>query len=76
MVGVEGHNPSGHCLIASKIVDRIPLSVSSTENLPPAKKQAVDQYLQSTNAVVAMPELSLVGKLVVHISHNKIKNKS
>lgn len=64
MVGVEGHNPSGHCLIASKIVDHIPLSASSTENLPPTKKQAMDQYLQSANAVAAMPELSLVRKLV------------
>lgn len=60
VVGVEGHNPSGHCLIASKIVDRIPLSVSSTENLPPTKKQAMDQDLQSTNASCAMPELSLI----------------
>lgn len=68
MVGVEGHNPSGHCLIASKIVDHIPLSVSSTGNPAPSKKQAMDQDLQSTNASCAMPELSLVGKLVLHIS--------
>ncbi|CAN4090508.1 unnamed protein product [Withania somnifera] len=50
VVGLEGHNPSGHCLIALKIVDRMPLSPSSMENLPPTKRQAMDQHLESTNA--------------------------
>ncbi|KAL2484471.1 putative microtubule-associated protein futsch [Abeliophyllum distichum] len=60
VVGVEGHNPSGHCLIASKIVDYVPLSVPSNENLPPAKKQAVDKDLQSTNPSQETRELSLI----------------
>ncbi|KAL3501055.1 hypothetical protein ACH5RR_035504 [Cinchona calisaya] len=60
VVGVEGHNPSGHCLIASKIIDSVPLSVSSNENLHPAKKQALDQNVQSNDLSGPMPELSLI----------------
>lgn len=39
VVGIEGHNPSGHCFIASKLIDSIPISVD--DQLPSAKKQAV-----------------------------------
>ena len=60
---MEGHNPSGHCLVASKIIDYVPLSVSSSENLHPPKKQALDQTVQSTDSSCPTPELSLVGKL-------------
>ena len=61
---MEGHNPSGHCLVASKIIDYVPLSVSSSENLHPPKKQALDQTVQSTDSSCPTPELSLVGKLL------------
>ncbi|XP_031125202.1 DNA polymerase alpha subunit B [Ipomoea triloba] len=60
VIGVEGHNPSGHCLIASKIIDHIPSSVSSDEGLHPAKKQAMNQELQRTNTYGAVSELSLI----------------
>ncbi|VAI79658.1 unnamed protein product [Triticum turgidum subsp. durum] len=40
VVGIEGHNPSGHCFVASKLTDSIPISVD--DQLPCAKKQAVD----------------------------------
>ncbi|KAK9276974.1 hypothetical protein L1049_006513 [Liquidambar formosana] len=60
VVGIEGHNPSGHCLIASKILDSIPLSVSADRNLHPAKKQALDQEFQSINPSLNLPELSLI----------------
>lgn len=60
VVGVEGHNPSGHCLIASKLIDYVPLSVSENENLHPAKKPAMDQNLQLTDASCALQELSMV----------------
>ncbi|VAI91720.1 unnamed protein product [Triticum turgidum subsp. durum] len=40
VVGIEGHNPSGHCFVASKLIDSIPVSVD--DQLPCAKKQAVD----------------------------------
>ncbi|CAL4911022.1 unnamed protein product [Urochloa decumbens] len=40
VVGIEGHNPSGHCFVASKLIDLIPVSVDT--QLPTAKKQAVD----------------------------------
>ncbi|XP_059657746.1 uncharacterized protein LOC132304194 [Cornus florida] len=59
VVGIEGHNPSGHCLIASKIIDCIPLSVSADENSHPAKKQAVDQEFQLTDSHM-LGELSLI----------------
>nr|CAD1820003.1 unnamed protein product [Ananas comosus var. bracteatus] len=41
VIGIEGNNPSGHCLIASKVVDY--LTSSSDADLPPAKKPAVNQ---------------------------------
>ncbi|XP_066378201.1 uncharacterized protein [Miscanthus floridulus] len=40
VVGIEGHNPSGHCFVASKLIDSIPVSVDA--QLPSAKKQAID----------------------------------
>lgn len=60
MVGVEGHNPSGHCLIASKIIDRAPLSLSSNEDSHPAKRHAMDQNLLLTESSHAMSELSMI----------------
>lgn len=65
MVGVEGHNPSGHCLIATKIVDYVPLSVSDDDNLRQAKRQAVDQEFQPADSSDTSSDLSLVGKLVI-----------
>ncbi|KAL3835659.1 hypothetical protein ACJIZ3_010395 [Penstemon smallii] len=59
VVGVEGHNPSGHCLIASKIIDYVPLSAISNEQHP-AKRQAMDQNLQLPNPSQDMSELSLI----------------
>ncbi|XP_073012947.1 uncharacterized protein [Typha latifolia] len=47
-VGIEGHNPSGHCFIASKLVDSIPISVEA--DLPPNKKPAVAQESQSCSS--------------------------
>ncbi|KAL6983838.1 hypothetical protein U1Q18_017212 [Sarracenia purpurea var. burkii] len=67
VVGVEGHNPSGHCLIASKIVDYIPLSVSFDEHLHPTKKQAVNLDFQSTDPSHVLAELSMVCKLKLDI---------
>ncbi|XP_022887623.1 DNA polymerase alpha subunit B [Olea europaea var. sylvestris] len=60
VVGIEGHNPSGHCLIASKIVDCVPLSVSLNDNLPPGKKQAMDKDLHSIVPSQESRELSLI----------------
>ena len=37
---IESHNPSGHCFGSSKLTDAIPISVD--DQLPCAKKQAVD----------------------------------
>lgn len=41
VIGVEGHNPSGHCLMASKIIENSPITYDGGI-LPPAKKQAID----------------------------------
>ncbi|XP_037497770.1 DNA polymerase alpha subunit B isoform X2 [Jatropha curcas] len=60
IVGVDGHNPSGHCLIASKVVDSIPLSATSGEDLHPAKKQALDQDTQSTDLSYPPKEISML----------------
>ncbi|XP_051122291.1 uncharacterized protein LOC127245449 [Andrographis paniculata] len=59
VVGVEGHNPSGHCLIASKIINFIPWSVpSSDEN--PAKRQTMDHSLKLSRPLQDKSELSLI----------------
>ncbi|CAI9093266.1 OLC1v1028731C2 [Oldenlandia corymbosa var. corymbosa] len=60
VVGVEGHNPSGHCLIASRIIDHVPFSVSSDENLHPSKKPALDQNVQLVDPSDTAPELSFI----------------
>lgn len=62
VVGVEGHNPSGHCLIASKVIDYVPMSVPSDEYLHPTKKHAVDQEFQFSDPSM-LGELSMVCKL-------------
>ncbi|KAL0421519.1 UNVERIFIED_CONTAM: DNA polymerase alpha subunit B [Sesamum latifolium] len=59
VVGVEGHNPSGHCLIASKMIDYVTLSVISSEQHP-SKRQAMDHSLQLTNHSHDTSEVSLV----------------
>ena len=66
MVGVEGHNPSGHYLIATKIVDYVPLSVSDDDNSRQTKRQAVDQDNHPADSSDTPPDLSLVCKLVIH----------
>ncbi|KAL5991145.1 hypothetical protein ACLOJK_012051 [Asimina triloba] len=43
VIGIEGHNPSGHCLTALRLVDSLPFPVNPNADLPPAKKQAVDE---------------------------------
>ncbi|KAH7857898.1 hypothetical protein Vadar_017717 [Vaccinium darrowii] len=61
VVGVEGYNPSGHCLIASKLIDCVPMSVPvpSDEDLHPTKKQAIDQEFQLTDPSM-LGELSMI----------------
>ncbi|KAK1365684.1 DNA polymerase alpha subunit B [Heracleum sosnowskyi] len=60
VIGIKGHNPSGHCLIASEIIDYVPLSDSSDENSQPAKKQALDQDLIQTDLSHVLPEISVL----------------
>ncbi|XP_068665960.1 uncharacterized protein [Aristolochia californica] len=60
VIGIDGHNPSGHCLIASKVVDFLPLSASTDEGLPPLKKQAVDVEYKPLSPCVSSESLSLV----------------
>ncbi|TKY47740.1 DNA polymerase alpha subunit B [Spatholobus suberectus] len=59
VVGIGGHNPSGHCFVASKLVDSIPISVAD-ENLNPAKKQAIDKENQPTDLLCKQRELSMI----------------
>ncbi|XVF85182.1 hypothetical protein PTKIN_Ptkin17bG0097900 [Pterospermum kingtungense] len=60
VVGIKGHNPSGHCLIASEIVDSIPLSIAADTNLPPAKKQALDGEIHGTKLSCAPAEITVI----------------
>lgn len=66
VVGIEGHNPSGHCLIASKVVDSIPLSAAADVNLPPKKKQALDQEMQLSDLSCTQEELTVVHLFCLH----------
>ncbi|KAF8378143.1 hypothetical protein HHK36_029480 [Tetracentron sinense] len=59
VVAIEGNNPSGHCLIASKVVDSIPVVLSPDVSMPPGKKQAMDQEIQPSPSSL-LAELSLV----------------
>lgn len=58
IVGIEGQNPSGHCLIASKLVDSVPLSATVAVNQHPTKKQALDLVVESTDASYVQKEIS------------------
>ncbi|XP_062110595.1 uncharacterized protein LOC133822327 [Humulus lupulus] len=60
IVGIEGHNPSGHCLIASKVVDSIPLFNMADLNMNPTKKQALDKEIQSNDLSSKQEELSVI----------------
>lgn len=42
IVGIEGQNPSGHYLTASKLVDSVPFTRAVDIDLPPAKRQNLD----------------------------------
>ncbi|XP_071696049.1 uncharacterized protein [Rutidosis leptorrhynchoides] len=61
VVGVEGHNPSGHYLIATKIVDYVPLSVSDDDDkLHQTKRQALDRANQPADPSDILSDLSLI----------------
>ncbi|KAL1808209.1 hypothetical protein ACET3Z_025199 [Daucus carota] len=58
VIGIKGDNPSGHCLIASEIIDHVPLLDSNDENSQPSKKQALDKDLIQTDLSHAQSEIS------------------
>ncbi|XP_022151968.1 DNA polymerase alpha subunit B isoform X2 [Momordica charantia] len=60
VVGIEGHNPSGHCLIASKLVDYFPLSATVDPILPPAKKRALNHDIQPMDQSSTQSKLSMI----------------
>ncbi|PKA50073.1 hypothetical protein AXF42_Ash021104 [Apostasia shenzhenica] len=51
VIGVEGHNPSGHCLVASKIIENKPVSLDA--GLPPAKKPVMDHDEQNPPGIIS-----------------------
>lgn len=55
-------------MIASELVDSIPLSTAADVNLHPAKKQALDQEIQSIDLSHKHEELSVVCKLVFYVT--------
>lgn len=65
VVGVEGHNPSGHCLIATKIVDYIPLTAPHDEYFHGTKIQAMDLDKQPPDSSDISSDLSLVCKIFI-----------
>ncbi|CAI9293661.1 unnamed protein product [Lactuca saligna] len=59
VAGIKGHNPSGHYLIATKIVDFVPLSVPDDENIPQKKRQVMDENNKPTDLSDITSDLSL-----------------
>ncbi|KAL1538983.1 hypothetical protein AAHA92_27662 [Salvia divinorum] len=59
VVAVEGRNPSGHCVIASNIINYAPLSAATDEEHP-SKKQALGHDLQLRKPSLDTPEVSLI----------------
>lgn len=61
IVGIEGQNPSGHYLTASKLLDSVPLIRAVDVDLPPAKRQNLDQeVLVPTEESCERSEVSFV----------------
>ncbi|XP_031474526.1 uncharacterized protein LOC116246801 [Nymphaea colorata] len=60
VVGVTGHNPSGHCFVVSKLVDSFPLLGPPHVNYPPAKRPAIDPEPDLMTDSAAPRELSLI----------------
>ncbi|KAI5069353.1 hypothetical protein GOP47_0015654 [Adiantum capillus-veneris] len=63
VIGVDGHNPSGHCLVASRIVDSIPMSVKDDlleSQAPQAKRQVLDD-----SGPLAVPKASKALSMVI-----------
>ncbi|KNA16145.1 hypothetical protein SOVF_091810 [Spinacia oleracea] len=60
VVGVIGTNPSGHCLVASKLVDAIPLLPSVDFNPHPAKRLALNEQGLSNHQSPALAEISVI----------------
>lgn len=51
IIGVEGHNPSGHCLVVTRLVDSIPINVHDGNfgaEVPHAKRQATDTSIPTS----------------------------
>lgn len=62
IIGVEGHNPSGHCLVASRIVDCIPMLVKDDafeSQAPKAKRQVIEASIPVASTATSKP-LSMV----------------
>ncbi|XP_073224975.1 uncharacterized protein [Cicer arietinum] len=59
VVGIGGHNPSGHCLVASKLVDCVPTPVAN-EDFNPSKKLAIDKENPPTDLLCNQRELSMI----------------
>ncbi|CAA7403223.1 unnamed protein product [Spirodela intermedia] len=58
VIGVEGHNPSGHCLIVSKVIDFLPIFVPPIT--PSAKKQVMDKEYLPGSIIEKTKLLSLI----------------
>eukprot|EP01018_Ginkgo_biloba_P020201 Gb_04482 [translate_table: standard] len=63
VIGIEGHNPSGHCLVASRVVDSFPL-VNPLEihdqDAPSAKRPALDQTSEKVSLPITPKTISVV----------------
>ncbi|KAB2084340.1 hypothetical protein ES319_A05G327800v1 [Gossypium barbadense] len=70
IVGIKGHNPSGHCLIASELVDSVPLSIAADADLPPTKKQALDEEIQATHLSSTPTETTMVQDYLEYMGPN------
>ncbi|KAM7250757.1 hypothetical protein ACFE04_022640 [Oxalis oulophora] len=60
VVGIQGQNPSGHCLIATKVIDSMPLTVDADDNPQPRKKLALAEEIQSADLASTKKDVSMM----------------
>ncbi|KAM7274067.1 hypothetical protein ACFE04_028731 [Oxalis oulophora] len=72
VVGIQGQNPSGHCLIATKVIDSMPLTVDADDNPQPRKKLALAEEIQSADLASTKKDVSMLGPFV-DSEHPEIK---
>lgn len=63
ILGIEGQNPSGHCLLAARVFDCSPLPLASAlpvQEGPPSKRPALEPHAENDRAAQFFQEIRIV----------------